>query len=157
MIFVYNIFFFSTATNETFAINFLCDQSSYPGSLKLVQEEMSTLASHVTHYALFEFSTALACEPAPVYCKTSGMNPDSHHPSWQTKFFFFFHNTSFFLMEIYKIIFFADPHGNEYDLSQLIRDADDSPWIPIDTDAGTSRRFYINICKPLPTVQGCPG
>lgn len=85
MIFLY-LFFFPPATRDTFTVNFLCDQSSYPGSLKVVQEDMSTSGSHVTHDALFEFSTALACEPAPVYCKTTGTNPDSHHPSLQTTF-----------------------------------------------------------------------
>ncbi|XP_041831231.1 cation-independent mannose-6-phosphate receptor [Melanotaenia boesemani] len=50
----------------------------------------------------------------------------------------------------------TDPHGNEYDLSRLIRNEDDSPWIPIDTDSGTSRSFYINVCKPLPTLKDCP-
>uniref|UniRef100_A0A3Q2ZJ59 Insulin-like growth factor 2 receptor n=1 Tax=Kryptolebias marmoratus TaxID=37003 RepID=A0A3Q2ZJ59_KRYMA len=105
-------------TRDTFTINFLCDPQSYPGSLKLVQEDLSTTASHVTHDVLFEFSTALACEPAPVYCRIT------------------------------------DPHGNEYDLSRLIRNADDSPWIPIDTTP--SRQFYINICKPLPAVHDCP-
>uniref|UniRef100_A0A8C6L0H5 Insulin-like growth factor 2 receptor n=6 Tax=Nothobranchius TaxID=28779 RepID=A0A8C6L0H5_NOTFU len=110
----------STATRDTFTVNFVCDPSSYPGSLKLVQEDLSTSSSHVTHDVLFEFSTALACQPAPVNCRT------------------------------------ADFHGNEYDLSHLIRDADDSPWLPIDTDVKNSRKFFINICKPLPTIKGCP-
>ncbi|XP_054910202.1 cation-independent mannose-6-phosphate receptor [Poeciliopsis prolifica] len=48
----------------------------------------------------------------------------------------------------------ADSRGNEYDLSHLARDEDDAPWIPM--DAGESRRFYINVCKPLPTVDKCP-
>lgn len=47
-----------------------------------------------------------------------------------------------------------DLHGNEYDLSRLIRNEDDSPWIAIDTE---SRTFYINLCKPIPTVNECPG
>ncbi|XP_044024917.1 cation-independent mannose-6-phosphate receptor isoform X2 [Siniperca chuatsi] len=50
----------------------------------------------------------------------------------------------------------SDSHGNEYDLSHLIRDADDSPWIAIDTDVVKSRRFYINVCKPLPPLKDCP-
>lgn len=33
---------------------------------------MSTLSSHVVHDVLFEFSTALACIPAPVDCELSG-------------------------------------------------------------------------------------
>ncbi|MEQ2270167.1 hypothetical protein XENORESO_016520, partial [Xenotaenia resolanae] len=109
-----------TATRDTFTINFVCDPNSHPGSLKLVREDLSTLSSHVVHDVLFEFSTALACIPAPVDCRI------------------------------------ADSHGNEYDLSHLARDEDDSPWIPIDTDGGTSRKFYINVCKPLPTLKICP-
>ncbi|KAG7509424.1 cation-independent mannose-6-phosphate receptor [Solea senegalensis] len=50
----------------------------------------------------------------------------------------------------------TDPHGNEYDLSHLARDEGDSPWIAIDTDSVKSRSFYINVCKPLPPVTGCP-
>ncbi|XP_022048417.2 cation-independent mannose-6-phosphate receptor isoform X2 [Acanthochromis polyacanthus] len=50
----------------------------------------------------------------------------------------------------------TDSHGNEYDLSHLIRNGDDSPWIPINTDGATSRNFYINVCKPLPTLENCP-
>ncbi|XP_068609541.1 cation-independent mannose-6-phosphate receptor [Brachionichthys hirsutus] len=49
-----------------------------------------------------------------------------------------------------------DNHGNEYDLRHLIRDAEDSPWIAIDTDDVKSRSFYINICKPLPPLKDCP-
>ncbi|KAM4522347.1 cation-independent mannose-6-phosphate receptor isoform 2-T2 [Odontesthes bonariensis] len=109
-----------TATRDTFTINFVCDPNSHPGSLKLVREDLSTLPSHVVHDALFEFSTALACIPAPVDCRIS------------------------------------DSYGNEYDLSKLIRNGDDSPWIPIDTDAVTSSSFYINVCKPLPTLKDCP-
>lgn len=51
----------------------------------------------------------------------------------------------------------VDSHGNEYDLSNLIRNGEDSPWIAIDTDVVKSRRFYINVCKPLPPVSDCPG
>ncbi|XP_011491456.3 cation-independent mannose-6-phosphate receptor [Oryzias latipes] len=50
----------------------------------------------------------------------------------------------------------SDALGNEYDLSRLIRDEEDSPWIPMDTDAGAGRRFYINVCKPLPALKDCP-
>lgn len=109
-----------TATRDTFRINFVCDPKSYPGSLKLVREDMSSSPHHVAHDVLFEFSTALACMPAPVDCRIT------------------------------------DLHGNEYDLSHLIRDQDDYPWNPINTDSGTSRRFYINVCKPLPRVDECP-
>ncbi|KAM3602400.1 uncharacterized protein V6R79_003255 [Siganus canaliculatus] len=108
-----------TATRDTFSINFVCDPNSHPGSLKLVREEMGS-SDHVVHDVLFEFSTALACIPAPVDCQI------------------------------------IDSHGNEYDLRHLMRDADDSPWIAIDTDGVKSRSFYINICKPIPPVKDCP-
>ncbi|KAM8847361.1 cation-independent mannose-6-phosphate receptor [Synchiropus picturatus] len=49
-----------------------------------------------------------------------------------------------------------DAHGNTYDLSHLMRDQEASPWVAVDTDAGKSRRFYINVCRPLPPVNGCP-
>ncbi|KAG7460969.1 hypothetical protein MATL_G00204630 [Megalops atlanticus] len=50
----------------------------------------------------------------------------------------------------------TDSRGNEYDLSDLSRD--DSPWVAIDTsDQAKTRSFYINVCKPLPRVMGCPG
>ncbi|KAM9338794.1 cation-independent mannose-6-phosphate receptor [Symphorus nematophorus] len=109
-----------TATRDTFTINFVCDPNSHPGSLKLLREDLSSLPTHVVHDVLFEFSTALACIPAPVDCQI------------------------------------IDSHGNEYDLRHLIRDADDSPWIPIDTDVVKSRSFYINVCKPLPPGTSCP-
>uniref|UniRef100_A0A3Q3IL94 Uncharacterized protein n=1 Tax=Monopterus albus TaxID=43700 RepID=A0A3Q3IL94_MONAL len=51
----------------------------------------------------------------------------------------------------------SDTHGNKYDLSHLIRNTDDSPWIAVDTDGGKSRTFYINVCNPLPpTGKDCP-
>ncbi|XP_029281689.1 cation-independent mannose-6-phosphate receptor [Cottoperca gobio] len=50
----------------------------------------------------------------------------------------------------------VDSHGNEYDLSHLIRDGEDSPWMAIDTAVAKSRSFYINVCKPLPPVSDCP-
>ncbi|KAL6096173.1 igf2r [Pungitius sinensis] len=109
-----------TATRDTFTINFVCDPTSHPGSLKLLREDLSTLQNHVVHNVLFEFSTALACIPAPVDCQI------------------------------------IDSHGNEYDLRHLMRDADDSPWIAIDTDAVKSQSFYINVCKPLPALSDCP-
>uniref|UniRef100_A0A3Q4BKI1 Uncharacterized protein n=1 Tax=Mola mola TaxID=94237 RepID=A0A3Q4BKI1_MOLML len=58
-----------TATRDTFTINFACDPNSHPGSLKLVREDISTLPERVVHDVLFEFSTALACIPAPVDCR----------------------------------------------------------------------------------------
>ncbi|XP_061785459.1 cation-independent mannose-6-phosphate receptor [Nerophis lumbriciformis] len=110
----------STATRDTFTINFVCNQTAHPGSLKLLREDLSTLPSHVVHDVLFEFSTALACIPAPVDCRV------------------------------------IDSHGNEYDLSHLVRGGEDRPWVAIDTDVVTSRSFYINICKPLPPQKDCP-
>ncbi|KAF7662089.1 hypothetical protein LDENG_00246530 [Lucifuga dentata] len=108
-----------TATWNTFTINFVCDPGSYP-DLKLVHEELSS-SDHTTHDVLFEFSTALACIPAPVDCRI------------------------------------IDSQGNEYDLSHLSRDAEDSPWIPIDTaNVPKSRIFYINVCRPLPSLYDCP-
>ncbi|XP_076612208.1 cation-independent mannose-6-phosphate receptor [Chaetodon auriga] len=104
---------------DTFIINFVCDPNSHPGSLKLLREELSS-SDHVVHDVFFEFSTALACVPAPVDCQI------------------------------------IDSHGNEYDLSHLIRNADDSPWIAIDPEGVKSGTFYINICKPLPPLKDCP-
>ncbi|KAM3833852.1 cation-independent mannose-6-phosphate receptor [Diretmus argenteus] len=109
-----------TATRDTFTISFVCDSDLDSGSLKLIREELSS-SSHTTHDVLFEFSTALACIPAPVDCRV------------------------------------IDSHGNEYDLSHLTRYAEDSPWVAVDmADQAKSRRFYINVCRPLPSVQGCP-
>ncbi|XP_048841603.1 cation-independent mannose-6-phosphate receptor [Brienomyrus brachyistius] len=49
-----------------------------------------------------------------------------------------------------------DHHGNEYDLSDLSRS--DRPWEAVDVSGqAQSQRFYINICKPLPRVDGCSG
>ncbi|XP_077442699.1 cation-independent mannose-6-phosphate receptor isoform X2 [Stigmatopora argus] len=110
----------STATRDTFTINLVCNSSAHTGSLKLLGEELNTLPTHVVHDVLFEFSTALACVPAPVDCRV------------------------------------IDSHGNEYDLSHLVRDGEDSPWVAIDTDAVKSRSFYINICRPLPSLNQCP-
>ncbi|XP_028996555.1 cation-independent mannose-6-phosphate receptor isoform X2 [Betta splendens] len=109
-----------SATRDTFTINFVCDPNSHPGVLKFLNEEMNTLSTHVDHDVLFEFSTALACLPAPVDCE------------------------------------FSDSHGNEYDLSHLIRSGDDSPWIPITPDPSKRFSFYINVCKPLPRGTNCP-
>uniref|UniRef100_A0A673XB01 Insulin-like growth factor 2 receptor n=1 Tax=Salmo trutta TaxID=8032 RepID=A0A673XB01_SALTR len=105
---------------DTFTIRFLCDQDAHVGTLKLVREELSS-STLVTHDVFFEFSTALACIPAPVDCRVT------------------------------------DSHGNVYDLSHLSRDSEDSPWVAIDTsEQAKKRRFFINVCKPLPPVQGCP-
>ncbi|XP_069028432.1 cation-independent mannose-6-phosphate receptor [Embiotoca jacksoni] len=109
-----------TGSRDTFTINFVCDPSAHPGSLKMMQEDLSTLPKHVVHDVLFEFSTALACKPSAVECR------------------------------------FSDSHGNKYDLTPLTRHADDSPWMPIDTDAVNSRSFYINVCEPLPSLKYCP-
>lgn len=50
----------------------------------------------------------------------------------------------------------TDTAGNEYDLSDLSRD--NEPWIAIDTsDSAKNRTFYLNVCKPLPYIRGCPG
>ncbi|XP_069788171.1 cation-independent mannose-6-phosphate receptor [Narcine bancroftii] len=50
----------------------------------------------------------------------------------------------------------TDTAGNEYDLSELAKDKD--PWIAVDTtEDGKRRTFYLNVCKPLPPVDGCPG
>ncbi|KAK3516697.1 hypothetical protein QTP70_022183, partial [Hemibagrus guttatus] len=57
-------------SRATFTINFVCDQSATKGSLKLIREEKGT-ATHVQHDVLFEFTTALACEPAPVDCRVT--------------------------------------------------------------------------------------
>uniref|UniRef100_A0A3Q2XYE7 Insulin-like growth factor 2 receptor n=1 Tax=Hippocampus comes TaxID=109280 RepID=A0A3Q2XYE7_HIPCM len=56
---------------DTFTINLVCDPNAHPGSLKLLREDLNTLPSHVVHDVLFEFSTALACVPAPVDCQAS--------------------------------------------------------------------------------------
>uniref|UniRef100_A0A8C0J7F8 Insulin like growth factor 2 receptor n=1 Tax=Chelonoidis abingdonii TaxID=106734 RepID=A0A8C0J7F8_CHEAB len=50
----------------------------------------------------------------------------------------------------------TDAAGNEYDLSDLSKEGES--WIAVDTskDAKT-RTFYLNVCKPLPYVPGCPG
>lgn len=51
---------------------------------------------------------------------------------------------------------FPDLHGREYDLGDL--SLDDKYYVPLDTsDQARIQKFYINVCKPLPRVQGCPG
>ncbi|XP_067900725.1 cation-independent mannose-6-phosphate receptor [Heterodontus francisci] len=50
----------------------------------------------------------------------------------------------------------SDAAGNEYDLSDLAKVRD--PWIAVDADEDRKKRtFYLNVCKPLPSVEGCPG
>ncbi|NWJ02858.1 MPRI protein, partial [Crypturellus undulatus] len=50
----------------------------------------------------------------------------------------------------------TDAAGNEYDLSDLGREGE--PWIAIDTSKDARKRtFFLNVCKPLPYVPGCPG
>uniref|UniRef100_A0A8C8S5J2 Insulin like growth factor 2 receptor n=1 Tax=Pelusios castaneus TaxID=367368 RepID=A0A8C8S5J2_9SAUR len=50
----------------------------------------------------------------------------------------------------------TDSAGNEYDLSDLSREGE--PWIAVDTSKDARMRtFYLNVCKPLPYVPGCPG
>ncbi|XP_016120862.1 cation-independent mannose-6-phosphate receptor-like, partial [Sinocyclocheilus grahami] len=61
-----------TGTEDTFIINFVCDQKANPPSLRLIQEELGT-TTHVTHDVFFELSTALACEPAPVDCQVTDL------------------------------------------------------------------------------------
>ncbi|XP_016329709.1 cation-independent mannose-6-phosphate receptor-like [Sinocyclocheilus anshuiensis] len=108
----------SSGTEDTFVINFVCDQNANPASLRLIQEELGT-TTHVTHNVFFELSTALACEPAPVDCQVT------------------------------------DLQGREYDLGDL--SLDDKYYVPLDTtDQARVQKFYINVCKPLPRVQGCP-
>uniref|UniRef100_A0A673MU85 Cation-independent mannose-6-phosphate receptor-like n=1 Tax=Sinocyclocheilus rhinocerous TaxID=307959 RepID=A0A673MU85_9TELE len=108
----------SSGTEDTFVINFVCDQKANPASLRLIQEELGT-TTHVTHNVFFELSTALACEPAPVDCQVT------------------------------------DLQGREYDLGDL--SLDDKYYVPLDTtDQARVQKFYINVCKPLPRVQGCP-
>lgn len=49
-----------------------------------------------------------------------------------------------------------DAAGNEYDLSDLSKESE--PWVAIDTSKNAKKRtFYLNVCKPLPFVLGCPG
>ncbi|XP_068088128.1 cation-independent mannose-6-phosphate receptor [Hyperolius riggenbachi] len=50
----------------------------------------------------------------------------------------------------------TDSAGREYDLSDLSRDTE--PWIAVDvSDKANKRTFYLNVCKPLPLIGGCPG
>nr|XP_013042229.2 cation-independent mannose-6-phosphate receptor isoform X1 [Anser cygnoides] len=50
----------------------------------------------------------------------------------------------------------TDAAGNEYDLSDLSKESE--PWVAIDTSKNAKKRtFFLNVCKPLPSVPGCPG
>ncbi|OXB70385.1 UNVERIFIED_CONTAM: hypothetical protein H355_002798, partial [Colinus virginianus] len=50
----------------------------------------------------------------------------------------------------------TDAAGNEYDLSDLSKESE--PWVAIDTSKDAKKRtFFLNVCKPLPFVHGCPG
>ncbi|XP_062345985.1 cation-independent mannose-6-phosphate receptor [Cinclus cinclus] len=50
----------------------------------------------------------------------------------------------------------TDAAGNEYDLSDLSKEGE--PWVAIDTSKEAKKRtFFLNVCKPLPYVTGCPG
>ncbi|XP_053316140.1 cation-independent mannose-6-phosphate receptor [Spea bombifrons] len=50
----------------------------------------------------------------------------------------------------------TDSAGNEYDLSDLVKDGE--PWVAIDTsDKANTRDFYLNVCQRIPYVRGCPG
>uniref|UniRef100_A0A8C3PZL1 Insulin like growth factor 2 receptor n=1 Tax=Chrysolophus pictus TaxID=9089 RepID=A0A8C3PZL1_CHRPC len=50
----------------------------------------------------------------------------------------------------------TDAAGNEYDLSDLSKESE--PWVAIDTSKNAKKRtFFLNVCKPLPFVPGCPG
>lgn len=52
--------------------------------------------------------------------------------------------------------FLPDAAGNEYDLSDLSKEGE--PWVAIDTSKEAKKRtFFLNVCKPLPYVTGCPG
>ncbi|CAH2252953.1 cation-independent mannose-6-phosphate receptor [Pelobates cultripes] len=50
----------------------------------------------------------------------------------------------------------TDSRGQEYDLSDLSKDSE--PWTAVDTsDKANKQTFYMNVCKPLRNVRGCPG
>lgn len=109
---------------------------------------MNTLADRTVHNVFFEFSTALACIPAPVDCQIIGTH---------THTFSHTQRCSQASASQPPCSLPVDSRGNEYDLRHLIRDTDDSPWVAIDTSAVKSRSFYINVCKPLPPLKDCPG
>lgn len=64
-------------TEPTFTISFVCDQNTTVNPLKLINETMST-AEHTQHNVLFEFSTPLACEPAPVECRVTDLRGNEY-------------------------------------------------------------------------------
>ncbi|XP_043930853.1 cation-independent mannose-6-phosphate receptor [Protopterus annectens] len=105
-------------TSNSFTVHFVCDTDLYPGELKFVREEISSVSK--IHDAFFDFSTSLVCAPAPVDCQVT------------------------------------DSSGNEYDLSALSKESE--AWVAVDTskDAG-KRTFFLNVCRPLPSVTACPG
>ncbi|XP_029452555.1 cation-independent mannose-6-phosphate receptor isoform X2 [Rhinatrema bivittatum] len=108
----------TSGTQDTFEVQFVCNDDSYPGELIFVREEISSETK--VYNTFFQFETALACMPAPVDCQVT------------------------------------DSAGNEYDLSNLSKDRE--PWIAVDTSTNAKNRtFYLNVCKPLPYIHGCPG
>ncbi|XP_056620153.1 cation-independent mannose-6-phosphate receptor isoform X2 [Triplophysa dalaica] len=114
-----------TGTENTFIINFVCDQNAATASLRFIHEELSTstgtstsTSTHVTHNVFFEMSTALACEPAPVDCQV------------------------------------IDSQGREYDLGDLSLDGKFYVPLDT-SDQAKSQKFYINVCRPLPRILGC--
>ncbi|XP_052442128.1 cation-independent mannose-6-phosphate receptor [Carassius gibelio] len=60
----------SSGTEDTYVINFVCDKTFNPSPLELIEVDLGTSA-HTIHNVLFEFHTALACEPAPVDCQVT--------------------------------------------------------------------------------------
>nr|XP_014346456.1 PREDICTED: cation-independent mannose-6-phosphate receptor [Latimeria chalumnae] len=59
----------TSGTRDSFTIRFVCDSGLYPGELKFVRKEISSV-THI-HDAFFEFVTALACVPVQVACQTT--------------------------------------------------------------------------------------
>lgn len=50
----------------------------------------------------------------------------------------------------------TDSAGNEYDLSGLSKDRDS--WVAVDMSKNAKNRtFYLNVCKPVRSVEGCHG
>ncbi|XP_034964504.2 cation-independent mannose-6-phosphate receptor isoform X1 [Zootoca vivipara] len=58
-----------TGINDTFTVTFICNQSSYPGELRFVHEEINS--ARRIYNTFFEFHTALACPPSPVDCQVT--------------------------------------------------------------------------------------
>lgn len=63
-------YFHSLGINDTFTVTFICNQSSYPGQLRFVHEEINS--ARRIYNTFFEFHTALACPPSPVDCQVTG-------------------------------------------------------------------------------------